>query len=113
MAGYTNLEYFKGTPQQRGRGLGAVAGKIARTAFPIFRKYVLPTAKKIGKDALEAALPELGEVIAGRSLIKKATKQTAKKTVIKQLGGGKLKTNRKKRETIRVIKSRKNKRRSQ
>ena len=113
MAGYTNLEYFKGTPRQRGRGLGALAGKIARTAFPIFRKYVLPTAKKLGKDALEAALPELGEVIAGRSSIKKATKRTAKKTMRKQLGGGKRKkTNRKKRETIRVIKSRKNQRRS-
>ena len=113
MAGYTNLEYFKGIPRQRGRGLGALAGKFARTVFPIFRENVLPTAKKLGKDALEAALPQLGEKIAGRSSIKKATKRTAKKTVRKELGGGKRKkTNRKKRETIRVIKSRKNQQRS-
>ena len=71
-----------------------------------------PLQKKLGKDALQAALPELGEVIAGRSSIKKATKRTAKKTVRKQLGGKRKKTNRKKRETIRVIKSRKNQRRS-
>ena len=111
MAGYTNLESFKSTLRQRGMGSGALAGKIARTAFPIFRKNLLPTAKKLGKDALEAALPELGELIAGRSSIKKATKRTAKKTKRKQLGGGKRKkTNRKKRETILVNKSGKNQR---
>ena len=70
--------FYKGTPRQRGRGLGALAGTIARTAFRIFRKYVLPTAKKLGKDVIEAALPELGEVIAGRSSIRKATKRAAK-----------------------------------
>ena len=112
MAGYTNIEYFEGTPRQTGKGLGALAGKVARTAFPFFRKYVLPTARKRGKVALEAALPKLGEVIAGRSSIRKATRRTAKKTVRKQLGGGKRKkTNRKKRETTPVIKSRKNQRR--
>ena len=95
MAGYTNLEYFKGTRRQRGRGLGALAGKIARTAFALFREYVLSTAKKLGKDALEAALPELGEVITGRSSIKKATKRTAKRTVRKRLGGGKEKQSKK------------------
>ena len=58
MAGYKNLEYFKGTPRQRGRGLVALAGTIARTAFPVFRMYVLPAAKKLWKDALEVALPE-------------------------------------------------------
>ena len=59
MAGYTYLEYFKGTPRQTGRRLAALAGKNARTALPIFRKQVLPTAKKLGKDALQAALPKL------------------------------------------------------
>ena len=111
MAGYTNLEYLKGTPRQRGRGLGALSGKIAGTASP-FRKYVLPIAMKLGKDAIEAALPELGEVIAGRSSIEKATKRIAKKTVRKQLGGKRKKSNRKKRKTIQVIKSRKKQRRS-
>ena len=91
MASYTNLECFKSTPRQRGRGLGVLAGKIARTASPIFRKFFLLTATKLGKDAIEAAPPELGEVIAGRSSIKKATKWTAKKTVRKQLGGEKRK----------------------
>ena len=91
--------------------MGALAGKIARTAH-FFQKYVLPTAKNLGKDALEAALPELGEVIAGRSSIKKATKRTPKETVRKQLGGKRKKKHRKKRETIRVINSRKNQRHS-
>ena len=86
MAGYTNLEYFKGTPRQRERELGALTGKFARTVFPIFRKYVLLTAENLAKDAIEAAVPELGEVIAGRSSIKNATKRTSKNIVKKQLG---------------------------
>ena len=52
MAGYTHLEYLKGTPRQRGRGLGALSGKIAGAAILIIRKFVLPTAKKLGKDAI-------------------------------------------------------------
>ena len=81
VAGYTNVEKFKGTPRQRARGLVALAGTIARTAFPVFRKYVLPAAKKLWKDSLEVALPERGKVIAGRSSIKKTNKRKAKKTV--------------------------------
>ena len=113
MASYTNLEKFKDTPRRRGRGLEALAGKLQQQPFPIFRKYILPTAKKLGKDALEAGLPELGEVIADRSSIKKAAKWAAKTTVRKQLGVGKRnESNRKKRETIQIIKSRRNQRRS-
>ena len=84
MAAYINLEYLKGTPRQRGGGLGALANKISRTAFPIFWKNILPTAKKLEKNALKAAPPELGEVIAGRSLIKKANKRAAEKNLDKR-----------------------------
>ena len=88
MAGYTNPEFLKGTPRQNRRGLGAPVGKIARKGFPIFRKFVLPTAEKLGKDTLEAALPEMREVIASRSSTKTTSKRTARKTVRKQLGEG-------------------------
>ena len=36
--------------------------------------------KNLGKDALGAALPELGEVISDKASIKTVSKHTAKKT---------------------------------
>ena len=41
-----HLPHFSGVPRQRGRGLGALAGTIARTAFPILKRFVVPAAKK-------------------------------------------------------------------
>ena len=40
-----HLAHFSGVPRQRGRGLGALAGTIARTAFPILKRFVVPAAK--------------------------------------------------------------------
>lgn len=112
MEGSERLNYFRGVPRQRGRGLGALAGSIARTAFPIFRKYVLPVAKKIGRDVIESAIPEIDQVLKGNSSIKKAVKKTAKRTARKQIGGGrKKKTNRSKKKK-RIIHSKVGKQRS-
>ena len=49
-----------------GSGLGAFAMRTGRVAIPIVRKYILPVAKKVGKKLLEAAIPEVGQVLAGR-----------------------------------------------
>ena len=87
MDGY-NLPYFKGVPRQRGRGFGALARTVARTTLPNLKKYVLPAAKKIGRDVIESAIPEIGGVLSGQTSIKKAVKKTAKSTIQKQVGGG-------------------------
>ena len=87
MDGY-NLPYFKGVPRQRGRGFGALARTVARTTLPILKKYVLPAAKKIGRDVIESAIPEIGGVLSGQTSIKKAGKKTAKSTIRKEVGGG-------------------------
>ena len=91
MDGFDKMSYFRGVPRQLGRGLGAFAGTIARTTFPILRKYVLPVAKKLGRDVIESAIPELDQVIKGKASIKKAVKRTAKATAKKQFGGGRVK----------------------
>ena len=87
MEGYS-LPYFKGVPRQRGRGIGALASTIARFSFPILKKFVVPAAKKIGRDFVQAAAPEIGEVLAGRSSVKKALKRSTNNTLRKQVGGG-------------------------
>jgi hypothetical protein len=85
---HVQMPYFQGASRQRGKGLGSMAFAVARTALPIFKKFILPAAKRIGKTALEFAAPELLEVIAGRTKPKQALKRVAKKTAKAQLGGG-------------------------
>ena len=41
-----HLPHFSGVPRQRGRGLGALAGTIARTAFPILSYALLYQPQK-------------------------------------------------------------------
>ena len=82
------IPYYRGVGRQRGRGFGALAQVIGRTAIPFLRKYVVPAAKRIGADMLEFAAPEIGEVFSGRKSFKSAAKSVGKKTLKKQLGEG-------------------------
>ena len=82
------IPYYRGVGRQRGRGFGALAQVIGRTAIPFLRKYVVPAAKRIGVDMLEFAAPQIGEVISGRKSFKSAAKSVGKQTLRKQLGEG-------------------------
>ena len=82
------LPYYRGVGRQRGRGFGALAQVIGRTAIPFLRKYIVPAAKRVGADLLEFAVPEIGEVITGRKSFKSAAKSVGKQTLKKQLGEG-------------------------
>ena len=83
-----DMPYFKGIPRQRGRGLGALALSVARTAIPIFRNFIVPAAKKVGRDFIKSAVPEIGEALSGNQSLKRALKSSAKSTIRKQVGGG-------------------------
>ena len=87
--------YYRGPVRQRGSGIGSLALKVARHALPLLSKYVLLSAKRVGKDFALNLLPEVFDVVTGRggepatsSSIKKAVKRAAGKTVKKQLGTG-------------------------
>ena len=82
---HVNIPFYRAVGRQRGRGLGALAQVIERTAFPFLLKYVVPAAKRIGADMLEFAAPEIGEVISGRKSFKTAAKSVGKQTLKKQL----------------------------
>ena len=82
------IPYYRAVGRQRGRGFGALAQVIGRTAVPFLRKYVVPAAKRIGADMLEFAVPEIAEVVSGRKKFKTAAKSVGKKTLKKQLGEG-------------------------
>ena len=82
------IPYYRAVGRQRGRGLGALAQNIGRTAVPFLREYVVPAAKRIGADLLEFAAPEIGEVISGRKSFESTAKSVGKQTLRKQLGEG-------------------------
>ena len=80
------IPYYRAVGRQRGRGFGALAQVIGRTAIPFLRKYVVPAAKRVGAELLEFAVPEIREVISGRNSFKTAAKSVGKQTLRKQLG---------------------------
>ena len=64
-----DLLYFRGYSRQRGRGFGALAQTIGRTAIPFLGRYVVPVAKRAGADLLDIAAPEIGNVLTGKKKI--------------------------------------------
>ena len=83
------LHYYKGFERQRGRGFGALAQGIGRTAIPFFRKYMVPAAKRMGADLLEFAVAEVADVVSGKKNFRTAAKSAGRQTLRKQLGVGK------------------------
>ena len=83
---HVEIPYYRGVGRQRGRGFGALAQVIGRTAIPFLRKYIVPAAKRVGADLLEFAVPEIAEVVSGRKNIKAAAKSVGRRR--KQLGEG-------------------------
>ena len=82
------LPYYKGIGRQRGRGFGALAQVIGRTAIPFLRKYIVPAAKRVRADLLEFAVPVVADAVSGKKNFKTAAKSVGKQTLRKQLGGG-------------------------
>ena len=82
------IPFYRGVGRQGGRGFGALAQVIGRTANPFLRKYIVPAAKRVGADLLEFAVPENAEVISGRKNFKRAAKSVGRQTLRKQLGIG-------------------------
>ena len=82
------IPYYRAVDRQRGRGFGALAQVIGRTAIPFLRRYMGPAAKCVGADLLEFAVPEIAEVVSGRKNFKTAAKSVGRQTLRKQLGEG-------------------------
>ena len=66
-------------------GLGALAVRVGRCALPLLKKYALPLAKKLGKHLVTAAIPEIGQAIAGKKKIRTAAKDSLKKSISESL----------------------------
>ena len=82
------IPIYRGVGRQRGRGFGALAQVIGRTAIAFLRRYIVPAAKRVGADLLDFAVPESAEVVSGRKNFKTAAKSVGRQTLRKQLGEG-------------------------
>ena len=85
------LPYCRVIERQRGRGFGALARVIGRTAIPFLRKYIVPAATRVGADLLEFAVSEVADVVSGKKKFKTAAKNVGRQALRKQFGGGKKK----------------------
>ena len=83
------MPHFSGHYRQRGSGFGALAMGIGRVALPLARKFIIPAAKRIGKELLVQAAPELINIATKKKTPKQALKSTVKNTIKKQVGSGK------------------------
>ena len=82
------IPYYRAVGRQRGRGFGALAQVIGRTAIRFLRENIVPAAKRVGADLLEIAVPENAEVVTCRDNSKTAAKSVGKQTLKKQKGEG-------------------------
>ena len=90
---------FSGPARQMGAGAGSLvefAMRMGRVTIPVVRKYILHVAKHTGKNVLEAAIPEIGQVLAGKKrrnskMLKQVAETAAEKSLQKspaELSGG-------------------------
>ena len=81
------LPHFSGHYRKRGSGFWALASGIGRVALPLAPMFVLPVAKRIGKELLLQTVPELMDVINKKKSPKQALKNTISNTVKEQTNG--------------------------
>ena len=94
----TSLPHFSGHYRQRNSDIGVLVAGIGQVALALARRFILPTAKRIGKEFLRQSVPELLDVVSSKKSPKQALKNTIGNTVNKQTGGSRI---RRQRKTIR------------
>ena len=82
------IPFYRGIGQKCGRGFGALAQAIGRTAVPFLLKHHLPAAKRVCVDLLLFAAREIADVVSGRKYFTTAVKSVGQQTLKKQLGSG-------------------------
>ena len=92
----TSLPHFSGHYRQRGSGFGALAAGIGRVALPLARRFILPTAKRIGKELLKESVPEILDVVGSKKSPKQAFKDLDE---ILHVGGSQVESSHRKQST--------------
>ena len=86
------MPHFSGHYRQRGSGFGALAMGIGRVAIPLAQKFIVPAAKRIGKELFVQAAPEIIDIATRKKTPRQALKITVENTIKKQVGAGRSKS---------------------
>ena len=60
-------------------GLGAFAMRTGRVAMPLMKKYILPVAKRFGRNLVSSFVPELANIVSGKKRTRKTVREVWKK----------------------------------
>ena len=85
MEGYhhnqATMPHFSAHYRQRGSGFGALAMGIGGVALPLAWKFIVPAAKRIGKELLVQGALKLLDIATRKKTPKQAFKNTIKNTI--------------------------------
>ena len=82
------IPFYGSVGRQRGRGFGALAQVIGRTAISYLLKYIVPAAESVSADLLELVATKLAEVFSDTKKFKTAAKRLGKQFLRQYLGSG-------------------------
>ena len=85
-----SLPHFSGRSRQRGIGFGALAAGFGWFNLPLARRFILPTAKRIGKEPLRQSIPELPDVVSSKKNYPSKHSKNKNQRCKKQTGGSRL-----------------------
>ena len=74
------MPHFSGNYRQRGSGIGTLAMGIGQVALPLARKFIVPAAKRIGKELLVQAAHEIIDLATKKKSHEKHSKKHNQKT---------------------------------
>ncbi len=78
------LQVFRGTPYQRGHGLGGILAGLFRAAVPVLKRTAIPflknTAVKAGKRLLKTGVEIAGDALRGENVKQSAKKRSVENT---------------------------------
>ena len=84
----SEMPHYSSYSRQRGSGIGALVRGVGGIALPLAKKYIIPTAAKLGREFLKETLLELPDIVSKKKSPKKALRDTVKRTIKKQVGAG-------------------------
>ena len=79
------MSHFSGHCRQRGSGFRALAMAIGRLALMLAQKFIVPAAKRIGKELLVQVAYKLLDIATRKKTAKQAFKNTVKNRIKKQV----------------------------
>ena len=74
------IPFYTRIRRQCGRGFGALAQTIGRTAIPFLREYIVPTAKRVNADFLEVVCQKLQLLLVLGKISKQLIRMWEKKS---------------------------------